>query len=75
MHIPLPLLIAAQHSVNTLLSLQVQRESLLEPLVGSVIALHIRGLDATVFLLFSAQGVELSRLTLPCQERPLICCQ
>jgi len=61
MLIPLPLLLAAQHSLNTLLSLQVQRESLLEPLVGRVIALHVRGLDATVFLLFSAQGIELSR--------------
>ncbi|MBX2825120.1 MAG: SCP2 sterol-binding domain-containing protein [Gammaproteobacteria bacterium] len=61
MQIPLPLLFGAQQSLNALLAVQAERDAVLEPLAGKVIAIQVLGLDLVVYLLCTSEGVELAR--------------
>lgn len=62
MIIPLPILMLFESAVNRVLSLDVEAEELLSELEGKVVAVHVSGLDATVFIIVLNKGIELSRV-------------
>ncbi len=62
MFIPLPVLLMFESVVNRVLSLDPEAEALLSKLEGKVIAVHITGLDTTVYLIIVTKGIEISRV-------------